>query len=280
MHEGKCRLQIPLHIIRRLPPMSGPHDIQAMSELDTAQASCTTFKVFTLNAVRTALWQDARRACDKALAEGLTFVLILREAGAFANEHLLVDEDRQRAMHFRRANDRDNFVLGRTVVHHLVRPQGVSVPYAFSLGRHGKPFLPDCPSFNLSHSGSWVACAVGRSEPVGIDVEAFEHLQDYRDLLATTTHPAEYRSIDEAAPDRRLALFKRCWTRKEAVLKATGKGLSDDLCSIDVRLAESEPVLSYPVSLRLVDLPMDNDQVTISLALDPSMLGVVVMLVL
>ncbi|WP_266168867.1 hypothetical protein [Dyella subtropica] len=64
------------------------------------------------------------------------------------------------------------------------------------------------------------------------------------------------------------------------MLKATGKGLSDDLCAIDVRLAESEPVLSYPASLRLVDLLVDDDRVTISLALDPSVPGVVVMLVL
>ncbi|WP_266168861.1 4'-phosphopantetheinyl transferase family protein [Dyella subtropica] len=252
-----------------------------MSELDTTQASCATFEVFAVNAARTALWRDARQACDKALAQGFAFVAILREAGAFADEELLVDEDRQRAKRFRQTRDRDNFVLGRTMVHHLVRPKGVSEPSAFSLGRYGKPFLPGCPTYNLSHSDHWVACAISQSEQIGIDVETFEHLQDYRDLLATITHPVERRNIDqEMAPEKQLALFKRCWTRKEAVLKATGKGLSDDLCAIDVRLTESEPVLSYPASLRLVDLLVDDDRVTISLALDPSVPGVVVMLVL
>jgi phosphopantetheinyl transferase len=252
-----------------------------MSELDTAQASDTTFRIFTtVNTVRVGLWQDARRACDQALAQGLAFVVILYEASVFADERLLADEDHQRAERFRRARDRHNFVLGRTIIHHLVRPMGVSLPSAFSLGRHGKPFLPGCPSYNLSHSGSWVACAISRSALIGIDVETFEHLQDYRDLLAITTHPAERQSIDQAAPDRQLALFKRCWTRKEAVLKATGQGLSDDLGSIDVCLAESEPVLSYPASLRLVDLLVDDDRVTISLALDTLVPGVVVMLLL
>lgn len=260
--------------------MNETRDTHATGELDITQASCTTFRVFTLNAVRTALWQDTRQACDRALAEGLTFVLILHEASAFADESLLSDRDRQRAMHFRRANDRCNFILGRTVVHHLVRPQGVLMPRAFSLGHHGKPFLPDCPSFNLSHSGNWVACVISRTELVGIDVETFEHLQDYRDLLATTTHPAEHRSIDQSPPDRQLALFKRCWTRKEAVLKATGMGLSDDLRSIDVRLGENEPVLSHPVSLRLVDLLIDDERATISLALDTLAPGVDAMLVL
>jgi phosphopantetheinyl transferase len=260
--------------------MSAPRGIQAISELYTTQVSCMTVRVFTVNAARNALWQDGRRACDKALAQGFAFVVILREAGVFADEHLLTDEDRERAKRFRRAGDRYNFVLGRTVVHHLVRPADASAPCAFSLGRNGKPFLPGCPTYNLSHSGSWVACVISRSELVGIDVEAFEHLQDYRDLVTTITHPAEHRIIDQTSPDRRLALFKRCWTRKEAVLKATGKGLSDDLCSIDVRLAESEPVLSYPVSLRLVDLLVEDERVTISLALDTSIPGIVVMPVL
>ncbi|MFC5743978.1 4'-phosphopantetheinyl transferase family protein [Dyella tabacisoli] len=251
-----------------------------MSEPDIAQVNCPAFKLFTINATLSALWQDARRACDKALAQGLAFVVILREAGALAEEHLLTDEDLQRARRFRRLADRYNFVLGRTMVHHLVRPQGAAVPYAFSLGRHGKPFLPDGPSFNVSHSDNWVACAIGRGELIGVDVETFEHLQDYRELLGTITHVAERQCIDQAPPDRQLALFQRCWTRKEAVLKATGMGLSDDLCSIDVRLTEDEPVLGYPASLRLVDLLLDDERPTISLALDTSVPGVVVMSVL
>jgi len=257
--------------------VSGACDIDVMRELDTDQATSSTFGIFThVNAVRTTLWPDARRARDEALAQGLAFVAILHNADVFADERLLVEEDLQRARRFRRARDRSNFVLGRTMVHHLVRPSGVSVPIAFSFGAHGKPFLPDCPVYNLSHSGSWVACAISRSNGVGIDVETFGHLQDYRDLLASTTHPAERRSIEEVAPDRRLALFKRCWTRKEAVLKATGKGLSDDLCSIDVRLTENNPVLSYPAPLRLVDLLANDERVTISLALDTLISGVVV----
>lgn len=255
------------------------HDIHAMSELDAARPACDAFGVVTVHAMHAALWRDVRRACNEALAQAFAFVLILRDAGAYADENLLVEEDRQRARRFRRARDRDNFVLGRTAAHHLARPEGISAPCAFSLGAHGKPYLPGCPAFNLSHSDQWVTCAVSRSERIGIDVESFERVQDYRDLLASITHPAEYENIDHAPPDKRYALFKRCWTRKEAVLKATGKGLSDDLRAIDVRLSEREPVLDYPVSLRLIDLLANDDRMTASLALDPSVRGVVAMLV-
>lgn len=242
-----------------------------------ATAADRAFTLSVIDAAPGALWRDAREACDRALAQGLVFALILHEAEAFADDRLLDDVDRQRAGRFRRDVDRRNFVLGRTMVHHLVRAEGAPAPCVLSRGHNGKPCLSGCAAFNLSHSGRWVACAVSRSEPVGIDVEVFDRLQDYRELLASTTHSAERQCIAQAPPESRFALFKRCWTRKEAALKATGKGLADDLTAIDVRLAESSPVLDHPLPLRLVDLLADDSRVTVSLALDASIQGVVAM---
>jgi phosphopantetheinyl transferase len=250
-----------------------------MDKFDAAGSSASAFRVFTASygSTNTALWQTARELCDEALAQGLAFVAILHEAHAVADEGLLADEDLQRAAHFRQAGDRYNFVLGRTMVHHLIRQAGISAPSAFSFADHGKPFLPGRPAFNISHSGAWVACAVSRNALIGIDIETFGHLQDYRALLAVVTHPNERRSIDKVAADEQGAWFKRCWTRKEAVLKAIGSGLSDDLCSIDVRLEEGEPVLDHPASLRIVDLAVGDEHMTASLALDVSVPGVMVM---
>jgi phosphopantetheinyl transferase len=254
-------------------------DIHTMSKQDNAQGEGATRQLTTIKATHGALWQEARDICDDTLARGCAFVAILRGAEAFADAHLLTDEDRQRAARFRQAGDRHNFVLGRSMIHHLVGPRGVSTPCFVSIGAHGKPFLPGASACNLSHSGHWVACAVSRNEPVGIDVETFAHLKDYRGLIPTITHPTERRYIEQATADRRLALFKRCWTRKEAILKATGMGLSDNLQTIDVCLDQSEPVLGHPAPLRLIHLPVDQEQVTIALALNPSVPGVVAMLI-
>jgi len=257
----------------------GRHNVDDMDKFDAARPGGSAFRVFTASygGANSALWQTARELCDEALARGLAFVAILHEAHAVADEGLLADEDRQRAARFRHAADRDNFVLGRTMVHQLVRQVGISAPRAFSFAEHGKPFLPGCSAFNISHSGTWVACAVSRNALMGIDIETFGHLEDYRALLAVVTHPNERRSIDKVVADEQGAWFKRCWTRKEAALKAIGSGLSDDLCSIDVRLDESEPVLDYPASLRLVDLLVGDAYMTASLALDASVPGVMVM---
>lgn len=236
-------------------------------------------RVVRLHAEPSALWDEARRTCDEALAQGFSFVAMVRGGEAFADEGLLIEEDHQRAARFRQPGDRHNFVLGRTMVHHLVRPRGASTPCTFSRGAHGKPYLPGMPFFNLSHSDRWVACAVSPSEAIGIDVETFVRLGGYRDLLPAITHPAERHCIEQAPPSDRLTLFKRCWTRKEAVLKATGKGLSDDLQSIDVHLDQDEPLLNQPTPLRLIDLPVDDAQVMAALAQASSVPGVVVLIV-
>lgn len=232
-----------------------------------------------VRATGSALWQQARQACDEALAQGCSFVLVLGGAEAYADESVLREEDRQRAARFRQAGDRHNFVLGRTLVHHLLRAKSAPLPYRISRGPRGKPFLPDTAAYNLSHSGRWIACAASSREPIGVDVETFARLGDYRDLLPTIAHPVERSCIEQAPAGQGLTLFKRCWTRKEAVLKATGAGLSDALQGIDVRLDEEQPVLDDP-PLRLVDLPLGDESVTASLAQAAGTPAVIVMLVL
>ncbi|WP_230474692.1 4'-phosphopantetheinyl transferase family protein [Dyella monticola] len=253
--------------------------IQTVSAQDVTPESGIACPLTIINATPAALWREIRDACDDALGQGHAFVAILHRMEAFADECFLADEDRQRAARYRQAGDRHNFVLGRNLVHHVVRPRGMSTPCSVSIGPHGKPFLPNAPAYNVSHSGRWVACAVSRDEPVGIDVETFARIQDYRDLLAVITHPAERRYIEQAPPDQRLALFKRCWTRKEAILKATGEGLSGHLHAIDVCLQRNEPVLNHPALLRLMHLTADQAEAAIALALNPSVPAVVAMFV-
>ncbi|HUA82010.1 MAG TPA: 4'-phosphopantetheinyl transferase superfamily protein [Dyella sp.] len=253
--------------------------VQAVSARGATRESGVACVLNTIKATPAALWREARDACDDALRRGHVFVAILHGMDAFADERLLADADGQRAARYRRPGDRHNFVLGRNLVHHLVRPRGIPTPCAFSIAPRGKPFLPNAPAYNLSHSGSWVACAVSRDESVGIDVETFARLKDYRDLLAVIAHPAERRYIEQAPSDDRLTLFKRCWTRKEAVLKATGEGLHDALQTMDVCLERNEPVLDHPAPLRLMHLMADQAEATIALALHPSVPGVVVMYV-
>jgi 4'-phosphopantetheinyl transferase len=89
--------------------------------------------------------------------------------------------------------------------------------------QHGKPALPGGPGFSFTHAGDLVGLAV-HDGPVGLDVEQERPLPDLAAMAGHACSPAE-SVADEPA-------FFRLWTRKEALLKATGEGLASPMTSI------------------------------------------------
>ncbi|CAH0354920.1 hypothetical protein AQB9606_04048 [Aquabacterium sp. CECT 9606] len=99
---------------------------------------------------------------------------------------------------------------------------------AFTTGVHGKPRLLNGGGlhFNMSHSAGWALIGVSRHGPIGVDIELLTPMDD-ADLLARKNFTAaEYAAFLQTTPPQRLEVFFRCWTRKEACLKALGSGLS------------------------------------------------------
>jgi 4'-phosphopantetheinyl transferase len=109
---------------------------------------------------------------------------------------------------------------------------------AFALGPHGKPTLahPTSPiRFNLSHSGGFAALALAHGCEVGIDIEAMRPINE--DIAERYFSPFEIAALHALPARERPPAFFRCWTRKEAVIKATGEGLARRLDSFDVSIA-------------------------------------------
>lgn len=96
---------------------------------------------------------------------------------------------------------------------------------AFSIGYRegGKPFLREREGlfFNLSHSGDYVCCAVGREE-TGVDIQV--HTKVRQSLPERFFTQEDNRRLKEAGTERE-ALFFRMWSIKESYLKLTGKGI-------------------------------------------------------
>ena len=91
----------------------------------------------------------------------------------------------------------------------------------------GKPYLKDYPSlfFNLSHTDNLILIAFSNL-PVGVDVEKNERNADKEAIIKHFFSENEQQSFfSQLEKDRQLA-FVKGWTRKEAILKATGEGLS------------------------------------------------------
>jgi 4'-phosphopantetheinyl transferase len=157
-------------------------------------------------------------------------------------EWLSADE-RARAERFRFEPHRDHFVAGRGVLravmgHYLgLRPDRV----AFDYGPQGKPSLANgCSTvpleFNLTHSHGLALLAVALGRRVGIDVEQVRPMDDAERIAERFFSPAERTALRAVPPGDKIEAFFRCWTRKEAFIKAIGEGFSMPLDCFDVSL--------------------------------------------
>ncbi len=113
---------------------------------------------------------------------------------------------------------------------------------AFSAGSGGKPHLV-CPEpaleFNLSHSRHCGLLAVARGLEVGVDVEEPRTIQ--AGMPKRYFSAAEVGELSKLEGHAWLSAFLRCWTRKEALLKAEGVGLRVPLDAFDVSLTADAP---------------------------------------
>jgi len=158
---------------------------------------------------------------------------------------LLTDTELARARQYQRASDSDRSLLGAallriTAARHLgVRPADVAVDRTCGRcgAQHGRPQLPGSGLHaSVSHSGDIVAVALTGAGPVGVDVEAVRTI-DFAAVTDSVCVPAERGEVRSALD------FYTFWTRKEAVLKATGEGLSRPMTDLRVTPPGSAPVL-------------------------------------
>jgi 4'-phosphopantetheinyl transferase len=105
----------------------------------------------------------------------------------------------------------------------------------------GKPELAfeDPIAFNLSHSRTIAVLAVAHGQPVGVDVEDVRPIEP--EVAARFFSAAELAALSPLQGEAWVTGFYRCWTRKEAILKAEGVGLYRALDSFDVSLRADEP---------------------------------------
>ncbi|WP_322029504.1 4'-phosphopantetheinyl transferase family protein [Paraburkholderia sp. J76] len=153
--------------------------------------------------------------------------------------------ERQRAGRYRLQADRERFVCTRYALRTVLAGYTGCEPAAlrFRQGARGKPFLEDHPglSFNASHSGGHGLIAVSARRSVGVDIEHVNAGVDWHAIADLVCSAQEQRIIEDARADQRRAHFYRIWTAKEALVKALGLGIGDDLASISVHVAAGSP---------------------------------------
>ena len=98
------------------------------------------------------------------------------------------------------------------------------------INESGKPYFKNDLSFNISHSGKYVVCAVSNTCKVGIDLEEVKPIN--MDNFSNCFSADEWVYLKNA--DDPLLIFYKLWTRKEAVIKADGRGLEIPLSCFEV----------------------------------------------
>ena len=108
----------------------------------------------------------------------------------------------------------------------------------FHYGPQGKPFVENTElQFNLSHSGDYIVIAVNYDYPIGIDVEQVTRTIEIADIAARFFTDNESRQILALNGKAQQRAFFNVWTRKEALLKTIGSGLSLSLNACEVSIS-------------------------------------------
>ena len=163
-------------------------------------------------------------------------------------ESILAKDEMERANRFHFQRDREWFVAGRGLLR-MILSSYVGVPpgeIIFTYGSRGKPGLQrqeGRPSieFNLAHSGGTAIYAITRDRAVGVDIETFQLDFPTEDVARNFFSWAELAALRSLPIDMQSVAFFKCWTRKEAFIKALGDGLSCPLSDFDVSLKPGEP---------------------------------------
>jgi 4'-phosphopantetheinyl transferase len=171
-----------------------------------------------------------------------------------ALDPLLKLAERDRRNRLVRKDDQDRLTVGAALTRlvlarHLRRPADqlrFDRTCCFCGAKHGKPQLVDEDGglqFSVSHSGQRVAVAVVRGGIVGVDVEQESPDLEVDTLVPEVLSEEERVAFRQLAPRDRLRGLLTYWTRKEALLKATGDGLRVPMPTITVSGPDEPPLL-------------------------------------
>ena len=166
--------------------------------------------------------------------------------GSMLDEHELA-----RAGRFHRNRHREWFIarraILRTMLGHYVETPPAKI--RFEHNRWGKPRLAGDAAagiglrFSLSHSHGRMLIAVARGREIGVDLERIAAERADPGVAQKFFAPGERAALRQLTGESWLLGFFDCWTRKEAYVKATGKGLSIPLDSFEVSIAADRPAL-------------------------------------
>jgi 4'-phosphopantetheinyl transferase len=145
----------------------------------------------------------------------------------------LNSQEINRVERFHKENDQNRFIICRSILKFILATHTKLPVKSILLNYHfnKKPYLASHPglNFNISHSEDFAVIAIS-SDKVGVDIEYISEDFDFTNLLPDIFVDHEILAIKNA--DNKKHAFFTSWTRKEAFVKALGKGIDEDFKNI------------------------------------------------
>jgi 4'-phosphopantetheinyl transferase len=161
-------------------------------------------------------------------------------------------DEREKAGRFVFERDRQRYIIRRALLRMILgrylalRPAEI----LFRYNLYGKPMLDNKDLFfNLSSSFDCTIYAVANGRQVGVDIEKVRAFSEMKSVARRSFSPAEFKFFCSREKAAKQKLFFKYWTRKEALIKAIGSGLSIPLDTFDVSSDAGKPV--RPVEIEL-----------------------------
>ena len=161
---------------------------------------------------------------------------------------------RQKILLYKDKKEQQLRICGKLMLLQLLNESDATKDYGLyniKYDEYNKPFFNENFNFSIAHSEDYVVCAASKHVHVGIDVEKIKPINVQ--LLKDIFSPEEWLSLDQKKYD--LNYFYFLWTRKEAVLKAIGKGIFEEMWKMDVL---KNKILYELKHYTIYDLPIDN----------------------
>jgi 4'-phosphopantetheinyl transferase len=162
-------------------------------------------------------------------------------------QKVLSSDESTRASRFHFTRDRQRFVAARALLRTILAGYLATDPssLSFAYSKKDKPSLGRAHAgsdvmFNVSHSGEIALLAFTRRREIGVDVEQVRRDFDVEAIARRFFSAHEQEQLAGLPNHEKFEAFFRCWTRKEAYIKATGEGLSLPLHQFDVSIAPED----------------------------------------
>lgn len=160
---------------------------------------------------------------------------------------ILSPDELERAERFRFDKNRNEYVVSRGILRNLLASYLGALPQElnFVYSQYGRPSLAGVKlaamlNFNVAHSAQMALFAFAHGRRLGVDVEQVRHDFSTGEIADRFFSLSERAALRHLPQEERHEAFFRCWTRKEAFIKALGEGLSHPLDQFDVSLRPDE----------------------------------------